>query len=72
MRSFLSIYLGAGVRYLYFRYIRRNKKSFKTILNGDGKDSDRDFRERLKNSICGFLFLLAVIAIIVIIGKIIR
>jgi len=49
MRSFLSIYLGAGVRYLYFRYIRRNKKSFKTILNGDGKDSDRDFRERLKN-----------------------
>ncbi len=60
-------YIGAGIRFLYLRYIRGEQVSFKNIR--EGKMINGINIEGLKNSICGICSIIAIVFLAIMIKK---
>ena len=60
-------YIGAGIRFFYLRYIRREQVSFKSFR--EGKMINGVNIEGLKNSICGICSIIAIAFLAIMIKK---
>lgn len=68
VKSLLINKLGAGIRFLFKRYIRKENVSFRNVLYG--KIENDINKESYKNSMCGIFFLFIIISLIVIIKSV--
>lgn len=67
LRAVLINELGACVRYLYLRFFMGEHISYKYLR--EGKIENEINKESIKNSICGFFFIVAIITVAIIIVK---
>ncbi len=72
IRNALFLHVGAGLRFLCLRYLKRDKSiTYKKVINGlDKVSSKKDeiflFHNELKNRLFAVIFVLIIIAIILI------
>lgn len=66
LKNIFVLYLGGSLRYVYLRYIRHKKITYKKVLYGipnpkTKEDDNYNLKNEMKNRLTAILFLIALI-----------